>query len=201
MLTRFILPPSVIGYSQECVVGVMSAERVRQLGRVAGSLRTRVDQQRIVPEISFTCGGTVDKWTVAGDWEGDSNLLEIQVWREATDGVYTKVGYSSLDFASEQNSQIYEHTVSGNSITVQAGDILGIFQPESSQLELYYANTYGPTNYYIDTSNDRKRRATTAPSGDFDINGDSVSTANNMPLVTVEVSKFISVHVDICMYV
>ncbi len=172
---------------------------MRQLGRVAGSLRTRVDQQRIVPEISFTCGGTVDKWTVAGDWEGDSNLLEIQVWRETTDGVYTKVGYSTLDFTSEQNSQIYEHTVSGNSISVQAGDILGIFQPECSQLELYYTNTYGPTNYYIDTSsggdNNRKRRATTAPSGNFDINGGSVSTANSMPLVTVEVSKFISMHV------
>ncbi len=30
------------GYSQECVNGLVSAERVRQLGRVAGSLRVTV---------------------------------------------------------------------------------------------------------------------------------------------------------------
>ncbi len=168
---------------------------MRQLGRVAGSLRNRVDQQSVIPEIRFTCSGTVNKWIVAGNWQGDSNLLEVQVWRETTtDGVYTKIDSRTLGFDNEENSQVYEYTISGGSFAVQSGDILGIFQPTSSELELYYTDSYGPTNYYMDTSSgggdddDRRRRATTAPSGDFNINGKS--TRNDMPLITVEISKF-----------
>ncbi len=42
------------GHSQECVNGLMSAERVWQLGRVAGSLESdHESQQRIIPDITF----------------------------------------------------------------------------------------------------------------------------------------------------
>ncbi len=73
------------GHSQECVNGLVSAESVQQLGRVAGSLKSdRKEQQRIIPDITFSCSGTVSEWIIAAEWKGgpmEVNFPEMQVWQ------------------------------------------------------------------------------------------------------------------------
>ncbi len=158
----------------------MSAERVRQLGRVAGILRSdHKEQQRIIPDITFTCSGTVTRWIVAANWQSDEDFPEVQIWRETAtgSGVYAKVHGMTLPVGGKNGSQIYEYNTAP--VDVQPGDILGMFEPNGSWLKLYYTSKYGPVNYYI---------GTTVPSVDFDIAGADGST-NDMPLVTVEISK------------
>ncbi len=191
----------------------MSAERVRQLERVAGNRKDdRREQQRIIPDISFTCSGTVTKWSVAGKEQNKHNLPQVQIWREtfAGSGVqYTKVHGMSLPERDNDPSLIYEFTAT---MDVQPGDILGLFEPKDSWLKLYYTDKYGPVNYYMDTDD-----AVTPPTGDFGISG--ADTKNDLPLVTVEFCKYSvvgeykriptsilngdfvpGVHVCVCMY-
>ncbi len=176
------------GHAQDCVVGLPSAEEVRQLGRVAGTLvNTRADQQRIIPDISFTCSGSVTRWIVAGDrlsGGGNSNPPEVQVWRETSSGsrVYTKVHGMLLPPSASETSQIYEFNAT-SPMDIQPGDILGLFEPFKTWLQMYYTDLYGPVNYYMDTGKDE-----TPPTDDFDISG-ADGMMYDMPLVTVEISK------------
>ncbi len=163
---------------------------MRQLGRVAGSLRSdHGGQQRIIPDITFTCSGTVTKWIVsAGNPPSDADKLpdrlpEVQFWRKSATGseIYTKIHGMTLLFGVESGPQIYEYNISA--VDVQPGDILGTFEPDASSLRLYYTDQYGPGNYY-------KITTSTAFNGDFNVAGVDGST-NDMPLVTVEISKLI----------
>ncbi len=161
----------------------MSAERVRRLGNIAGDRRDNLrEQQQIIPDISFSCSGTVSRWIVAGNERNEHNEPEVQIWRETFNGsgVYTKVHGMSLPERAEDSSLIYEFTAT---MDVQLGDILGLFEPEDSWLRLYYTDQYGPVNYYMDTGDD-----VTPPTGDFDISG--AATMHGMPLVTVEFCKY-----------
>ncbi len=182
------------GHSQKCVNGLLSAERARELGRVAGSLRSnRKDQQRIIPDITFTCSGTVSEWIVAAEWNGGpmvANFPEMQVWRESAtgSGVYTKIHGTTLSFSGENTTEIYRYTITP--IDVQPGDVLGMFEPDKSRLELYYTDTYGPVNYYTSTGTN----VIVPPVGDFDINagGMTVNTQSDLPLLTVAIGKLLS---------
>ncbi len=180
------------GHSQECVNGLVSAESVRQLGRVAGDLKNdRKEQQRIIPDITFTCSGTVTEWIVAAEWKGggmDVNFPEMQVWRETAtgSGVYTKIHETTMSFSEENTAGIYQYTITP--IDVQSGDVLGMFEPDKSRLELYYTDTYGPVNYYTSTGKD----VIVPPDGNFDINagGMTVKTQYDLPLLTVTIGKW-----------
>ncbi len=165
----------------------MSAERVQQLGRVAGSLECDHDeQQHIIPDITFTCSGTVTKWIVAANWQSDEDLPEVQIWRETSTGskMYAKIHGMTLPVGVESGPQIYEYNISA--VDVQPGDILGMFEPDDSWLRLYYTDQYGPINYYIETDD------VFAPSGDFEV-ADADGSTNDMSLVTVEINKLIVV--------
>ncbi len=179
------------GYSQECVNGLMSAENVRQLGRVTGDLKSdRKEQQRIIPDITFTCSGTVSEWIVAAQWKGgpmEVNFPEMQVWRETANGsgVYTKIHGATMSFSEESTTGIYQYTITP--IDVQSGDVLGMFEPDKSKLELYYTDTYGPVNYYMSTGKD----VIVPPDGNFDIGG--METQYDLPLLTVTIGKLLRI--------
>ncbi len=112
------------------------------------------------------------------------NLPEVQVWRETSSGsgLYTKIHGMRLPVSSNVPSEIYEFTAT-SPMDVQPGDILGLFEPVKSRLDLYYTDQYGPVNYYMDTGRD-----VTPPTDDFDISG-ADGRMNDMPLVTVEIGK------------
>ncbi len=170
---------------------MVSAESVRQLGRVTGDLKSdRAKQQRIIPDITFTCSGTVSEWIVAAEWKGggmDVNFPEMQVWRETAtgSGVYTKIHGTTLSFSEESTTEIYHYPITP--IDVQRGDILGMFEADKSRLELYYTETYGPVNYYMSTD----KKLIVPPVGDFNIGDTSVETEYDLPLLTVTIGKLL----------
>ncbi len=163
----------------------MSAESVQQLGRVAGDLKSDLkEQQRIIPDIAFTCSGTVTEWIVAAKWKNMNdrvNFPEMQIWRETAtgSGVYTKIHGTTLSFNEKNTTEIYHYTITP--IDVRPGDILGMFEQDMRKLELYYTDTYGPVNYYTSTDSD------VPPDSDFNIGG--METQYGLPLLTVTIGK------------
>ncbi len=85
--------------------------------------------------------------------------------------------------------QLYEYAV--DPIDIQSGDILGIFGPNDVRLQLYYTDQYGPLNY---SNYDRTGNAVTPPPGDVDSSSTDLDLSNDMPLVTVEISKLVQSH-------
>ena len=157
-----------------------------------GSLRNdRDQQQRIIPHINFTCDGSITKWIVGAKWDASGQRVhfpDLQVWRSTGENVYTRVGSTTLNFASESATGIYEFTPS-EPVEFHNGDILGIFQPSNSnsRLRLFYEENNGPTNYYEETHNND----VDPPSDTFTITEGMTSTQNDLPLITVEISKLL----------
>ncbi len=85
-------------------------------------------------------------------------------------------------------TEIYQYTITP--IDVQSGDVLGMFEPDKSKLELYYTDKYGPVNYYTSTGKD----VIVPPDDNFDINagGMTVKTQCDLPLLTVTIGKLLS---------
>ena len=171
----------------ECTSGFMGRDRVRDLSRVVGGrLRTRERQQRIIPMINFTCSGSINKWTVAAEWNGGRmhvNFPQLEIWRiqSAGSNVYNRMGSTHPGGAVENDSEIYEFVVSPP-LQFQPGDILGIFNPHRPRLGIYYVETIGPPNYH--TTNE----GTSPSTASFTI---SNTAQNDLPLITVDTSELL----------
>ena len=176
----------------ECTSGFMSRDRVRDLSRVMGGrLRTRERQQRIIPMINFTCSGSINKWTVAAEWNGGRmhvNFPQLEIWRiqSAGSNVYNRVGFTLAEETTENDNETYEFILS-TPLQFQPGDILGIFNPHRPRLGIYYVETIGPPNYHT-----RPTGEGTSPSSDsFTISGNTASQ-NDLPLITVDTSELLN---------
>ena len=127
---------------------------------------------RIIPEMNFTCNGTIVGFTVAGrQWRGKTTDPIIQIWREnssQSDGVYYKTGTdivieetmcaeTSIEF-QEFNTNFLDLVLQcnlneANQVSVQPGDILGLKLPprDESIFRLAFARmSRGPTNYVFE---------------------------------------------------
>ena len=92
----------------------------------------------------------------------------------------------------ENSNRIYEYE-DFPPIPIKADDILGIFSPRSnfSRLRLRSERGYGPTNYYIRTS----ENAAESPYDTIDIdNTPSLRSLDYNILVTVKISELCAVH-------
>jgi len=173
----------------------MSRDRVRDLSRVVGgSLTTRERQQRIIPMINFTCSGSINKWTVAAEWNGGGmhvNFPQLEIWRiqSAGSNVYNRVGSTRPGGAVENESEIYEF-VPSTPLQFEPGDILGIFNPRRPRLGIYYVDTIGPPNYHTTDE------GTSPSTASFTITGDTDSE-NELPLITVDISEFLHTQVSL----
>ena len=115
------------------MTGFMSVDRMDAL---LGNIRDPIDSsftQAIFPEVSFTCNGSIQRWVLGARWEGHEEYIELQIWRPTGDGVYTKVGYTTI-IVNEQE-ELYEYGVSPP-LAFQTGDVLGYYQPEPSRSQL-----------------------------------------------------------------
>ena len=143
------------------------------------------EQQRVIPDIAFTCNGAITKWIVGAVWKTAgqrSNFPHLQIWRNISDTSYTLVNSIIFTAAGESSNKIYEFTPDPP-LGFQAGDVLGIFQPQqqTSRLRIYHEQDTGSINYFVNTG--------MAPSTNF-----SIATADSemtRPLVTVEISKLV----------
>ena len=153
--------------------------------------RQRNRAQRIIPSLRFDCDGAVTKWIVAASWNNGAaatSFPDLQIWRNLSEnGVYTKVGNTTLIATSSNSSRLYEFAVEP-SLPFQRGDILGIFQPNSSRsrLRIYYrTGSENPLNYVFRPPGS----VTEPPLETFTTSSSGITQQTVLPLVTMELCK------------
>ena len=98
--------------------------------------------QYIIPQLNFSCDGTVTQWKVGLEGGGHNREVNLQIWRSMGAGVYTRV-----------TEVVYTKTVRDEriatvpvSMSVMAGDLVGFYVPDG-QLRLHTAPDVGLTMY------------------------------------------------------
>jgi len=170
--------------SSQCTSGFISMDSLSTLS--VRSLQRMSRAQRIIPSLNFSCDGAINKWIVRAQWNGGGTAFpDLQLWRSSSgNGVYTKVGNTTLSAAARNSSSVYELEVKP-SLPFQRGDILGIFEARGSRsrLRIYYRTGSGnPRNFVFRVDNS----VTEPPLESFSTIS---STQTALPLVTVEICK------------
>ena len=114
-------------------------------------IKVRTGQQRLIPNITFTCNGSITKWIVGARHQPDNDQFpELQIWRSMDSMIYTKVAFNFLTPNKVNNVlNVHEH-IPNPPLEFQEGDILGVYQPKFSiGMELYYQKFDGPVNYKL----------------------------------------------------
>ena len=147
--------------------------------------------QRIIPSLNFSCDGAINKWIVRAQWNGGGTVFpDLQLWRSSSgNGVYTKVGNTTLSAAAQNTSSLYELAVKP-SLPFQRGDILGIFEAagSSSRLRIRYRTGRGnPWNFVFRPP--AASSVTEPPLETFTTTSSGLRQQTVLPLVTVEISK------------
>ena len=115
----------------------------------------------IVPDMRFTCSGTVTGWRVAGEHFGGNTNSKLIILRERSiePGTYDTVDTIELGDCAGQSvetgmNNVYECTLNRRRrVSVQPGDIIGIETPgqANGKFRLYFDSSGGPTNYILDS--------------------------------------------------
>ena len=174
--------------SSKCTNGFISMDSLLTPPVNVSDLRFRDRAQRIIPSLNFSCDGAISKWIIRAQWNGGGTAFpDLQVWRSGN-GVYMKVGNTTL-YANECNSNsVYEMAVKP-SLPFRRGDMLGIFQPSGrlSRLRIHYINESGsPRNFVFKPNNS----VTEAPFENFTTTVSSgIGRQTVLPFVTVEICK------------
>ena len=114
--------------SPSCTGNFLNRSALRQgaLNVNINVVRIRDEQQRIFPDITFTCNGSITKWIVGA--EADMNGLlfpELQVWRNTGRNNYTKANFSILSSSTPDIYNIVDYNLN-TPLKFQEGDILGV---------------------------------------------------------------------------
>ena len=109
-------------------------------------------RQVLIPDINFTCNGTITRWIIGARWEGQSPAhTELQIWRKisTTGNTYTKITGTTLNFDTQNSSEVYEYVLN-SPLAFKEGDIQGYFQPirNRSEINLYLEDSKRLTTYY-----------------------------------------------------
>ena len=173
---RIALPA---GQSQ-CPTNFPTLDTVRNEAIFIGDITSRDIEQNLIPDIKFTCSGTLTKWTiVASQVGGGSRYPQLQIWRNTAGTEYNRIASSDVR-DSTSVAHVYE-VIPDPPLEFQTGDILGVYTPPVPKLSFKYQQSGGPKNYYIG--------GPANPYDTFNLNGGLVLTAHNdYPLVSVEVS-------------
>ena len=92
----------------------------------------------IIPEIYFTCNGTIRTWILGGQWNAQNvtkKFIELQIWRSNENGSYNRVGSTVINVTESNATGLYWYHLP-DKLTFQAGDILGFYQPHSFENRL-----------------------------------------------------------------
>ena len=113
-------------------------------------LDTLDSRQVLIPDINFTCNGTITRLIIGARWEGLSPAhTELQIWRKISETTYTKVDGTTLMVGARNLSEVYEYVLE-TPLAFKEGDILGYFQPirNRSQINLRLEESRRLTTYY-----------------------------------------------------
>ena len=107
-------------------------------------------QQRIFPDITFTCSGSITKWIVGAKHRpGSLRLSELQIWRQNVNSQSLQFIIIGFDFLAPNpiHPNVHEY-IPNPPLDFQEGDILGVFQPfwMNSQTVIHYQKNDGPVN-------------------------------------------------------
>ena len=185
----FICTCTDVNASSQCTNGFISMDSLSTLS--VGSLERRNRAQRIIPSLNFTCDGAISKWIIRAQWNrGGTAFPDLQIWRSSSgNGVYTKVGNTTLSATSWNSSSLYKLAVKP-SLPFQRGDVLGIFQPsrQLSRLRIHYRTGSGnPRNFVFMPR--AASNVTEPPLESFTTTSSNVMVQSALPLVTVEICK------------
>ena len=104
--------------------------------------KVAANTQYIIPELNFSCNGTVTQWKVGLEDEGNNERVNLQIWRSVGTGEYTSV-----------TEVVYTKTVADEwiasvpvSMLVMAGDMVGFYVP-GEQLQPHTLPGVGLTMY------------------------------------------------------
>ena len=183
------------GQSLECASGFIDQENLT----IGLQVRPRTQQQRIMPQLNFTCNGSLTKWIFAASWNGVSEhdlYPDLQIWRPNGSGTYMKVQTSTVNITAQNTTNRYEYILNPP-LEFRAGDIVGIFQPSQARSRLYMQYYQGNMfslvmSYYLQT--------TTSQFQNFSTSGQGVTSQNVLPLITVEVETGRCNVLFACMY-
>jgi len=114
------------------------------------------------------------------DWYPD-----LQIWRSTGTNMFTKVGNTTLRVEDGSDSVTYYEYNLTTPLNFQAGDGLGIFQPDmgKNRLRMYFLSGVGPQNYYETLDNND---IVEPPTDMFAL---GTVFQNDLPLITVEICK------------
>ena len=150
-----------------------------------GNLGTRDRRQVVIPDINFSCNGTITRWIVGAKWEGHDAYTELQIWRRTfTTNQYMKVNGTSIMVSVENGSKVYEMETS---LAFQEGDVLGYFQPDKdiSKLDLYLEDSERITTHHTRPGNND----VTPPATGAVFSIDDVDDDDRYPLIAVRTGR------------
>ena len=184
-----------------CLNGFLSETELREqtLKVNINGVVSRSMQQRIFPDIQFTCNGSITKWIVGAQTRSvgiTDKLPSLQIWRRKKGkNSYTQVGSSHLDTSLSTSSGVIEYTPSPP-LEFQEGDILGVYQPDEHQSKsvVYYQRSTGPSSYGYSGN---------VMPASISMNEDKKFNEYDYPLVNVEVTKkgdWRGQHLGLCGY-
>lgn len=136
---------------------------------------------RIIPDVMFSADGVILNVTMGALHQiGGSRFPEIQIWRSTDQREWFKVGTIGSTAAITYNIALNVHRYTPLSpLAVQAGDVLGFYQPHSLSSALrIFMQSDGPLNYY--------RGSLFSPLTRMTATG---NTERRLPLIKVHFSK------------
>ena len=171
-----------------CVSSSINATVIKENALQIHNVRLPRDRrQYIYPEMKFSCNGSVTKWIYGAvdQNKATGDLPELQIWRETDSNSYNKQGSSLVTVNSTGNLNVHEY-YPATPLEFQEGDIFGVHVPqdEDSKLFLFEQENSGPLNLRV--NGDINSPAPTIINGALRTEG-----ANDFPLVSLEISKFI----------
>ena len=169
--------------AENCTEGFITRERLADEAFFIRDFTYMYSRQLIIPNMTFTSNGSVVRWTFAARYRASATQYpELQVWRENTTGTYVKVGSTgNMEPAQTAYLNVYEYVLDPP-LQVLAGDVLGIYQPSSTnscvQLLFLFDSSY--VNWYTEVS---EPQDSPTPQDFFMVAGSEINNA--LPLVTV----------------
>ena len=144
-------------------------------------MRRRENQQRLFPNIYFTCNGSITKLIAGVEIGSDTEAsAQMEIWRR--DLVNANTFYLVNSILLERTAPIMNNVIEltlDSPIEIQEGDILGVYHPRRSDTTVIFAyqERDGPENYRVDSPF----------SSTVSIDG-ALDNQYDYPLVSVEIS-------------
>ncbi len=139
-------------------------------------------EQRLIPNINFTCHGFITKWIFLAKWDDKVVYPELQTWNSPDGTTYTKQGATTVSLEGGSVEMTYYEYSPNPLHEFNDGDVLGMFIPDKPRYKLFFERTdSGPENYVKDKAD--------SAGSEFTTNSGGIQMTNAVPLIAVEVCE------------